>query len=251
MSIKMNDNFSNINNYSSIHKKEADEQLNKISSGEDKELDDAAKVLIANALMSDATALSQGVQNANNAVAMAQIVDGSLSQISDNAMKLKELSVAYNNAGLNSSDKRALQQQFDSTMDVITDIKEQTTFNGKNLFGSDMEFSLSDGNVNLEVGSISQSGVDISSMDSVDSFLEEINASVQNVGSFSSSMQSRIDSMYSSLESKNAAYSQLADIDMADAVNKYKSENLLLDASMIAQAHSKNIDQQKVLALLA
>jgi len=224
--------------------------INKLASAKKEESVDPAIAMIAEAMMSGVIIDAQGVQNANIASGMMQIADGTLSQVGDMNSKLQELSVASNNAALSSSDKSILKTEFNSTIDSINSALSDTTFNGKQLFGQDMSFSIGGSDINISLQDINSSNLDINSQDSIDDFTKQINSAKSNIGSTQNAIQSSADNLTNQMIQKSDAKSQMSDVDIAKEISKYKDGSNKLNASELTQAHQNNISAQKVATLL-
>lgn len=124
----------NTTNYINQNKSAAQEALSKIAASRELSGKDSANLLIADALGSQISSLSQGVQNSNEAVGMLQIADSTLSTVSQNADRLNELSVRYNSAALNNQQKDMLTSEFNATQRAMQDAISTTTYNGQPLF---------------------------------------------------------------------------------------------------------------------
>ncbi|MEO1953440.1 MAG: hypothetical protein ABGW74_01905 [Campylobacterales bacterium] len=214
------------------NKEAQNSSANKLSKTKEEETVDPAIAMIANAMMSDIVTDSEGVKNANTASAMMQIADGALSQVSDQSVKLQELSVASNNGALNASDRSALQAEFDATVKSMDMTISSATFNGKELFGQDMSFSLGSSDISINLQDINTSTLDINSQDSIKEFTKQINSVRSDVGSTQKSIQDSAENLLNSMTQKSA------------------SANQILDSSDLAQAHKNNLSSQKVATLL-
>ena len=224
--------------------------IKKLSSGEEEKAIDPGIAMIASAMMSDILTDTQGVKNANSASAMMQIADGALSQVSEMGSKLQELSVASNNAGLSSSDRSALTAEFNATVKSINSSISSASFNGQELFGKDMTFSLGSSEISINLESINSSSLDITSQDSIKDFMKQVNSAMSNVGSTQNAIQSSADNLTNQMVQKSAAKSQMSDADIGEVMMKFQQNNIKLEASMLAQAHQNDISAQRVAELL-
>lgn len=240
----------NVLNNIAQKKDEQTKALNEMSTGEKDKISDAALSMIAGALMSDISTDMQGVKNINMAGSMMQIADGALTQASKMGSHLQELSVASNNAALNSDQQSALRAEFSSTMQSIEASFSSATFNGKSVFGGEMSFSFGRSEASVTLSNISTDDVSIDSQDSIDKFVKQIQQNSSEVGSFQNNLRSTLDNMMSGITQKSAAKSGMSDTDIADAAMKYQQNDVMLEASMIAFAHQKELSAQRVSALL-
>lgn len=232
------------------HKKDAVDDLGKVSSGKSIDLDDASLSVIANALMSDVLVDSQGVMNANMAVGMMQIADGVLSNITQMGSRLQELSTASNNAALSNTQKDALNSEFNMTIDAINSSVDSASFNGKKIFDSSINFLLGSDDISINIENINTKELDIDSKEGIDNFTQSLNRLTGELGSSVNSVESSVNSMINSIVQKSAARSQIADTDMAKHIGSFEQSEMKLDISLIVQAHNKNLSYERVHNLL-
>jgi len=237
--------------YINNHKNEADTSLNKIASAKVEPLSDASLALIAHAIGSDIGALSQGLQNANDAVAMMQIADGALSALSQGADDLKVLSVKSNNAALSSENRDILQAEASKITDVMNQSIEGATFNGSPLFGRNLEFSLGTSSLSVSLDALSADGISIDDEAGIEALMQDIASVQSSVGSASKGIESAIHNNLSQMKELSAAKSQMSDSDIAKESNNFSKESIQLHATLLAQSHRNDIDAQKVQMLLA
>lgn len=238
-----------LNNINQKKDAQAD-SIKKLSSGEEDKAIDPGIAMIASAMMSEILTDTQGLKNANSASAMMQIADGALSQVSEMSSKLQELSVASNNAGLSSSDQNALKAEFSKTVESMNSTINNTSFNGKPLFGKDMTFSLGSSEISISLQDINSSKLDINSQDSIDDFVKQINSAMSDVGSTQNAIRSSADNLMESMIQKSSARSQISDADMAEVMMKHKSNETKLEASLLSQSHQQTLSAQRVATLL-
>ena len=70
-------------------------------------------------MQNDIGTFTQELMNTNDSISMMQIADGTLTSLSDQTQTLSDLSVRYNNAALNESQKQGLTQEFNKTVEVM------------------------------------------------------------------------------------------------------------------------------------
>src|SRR5581483_6189147 len=95
--------------------------------------DDAAGLAIAERFTAQIRGSDQAARNANDGISLAQTAEGSLSQVSNNLQRIRELAVQSANATNSSSDRAALQQEVSQLVSEINRVASQTAFNGVNL----------------------------------------------------------------------------------------------------------------------
>ena len=122
-------------NTSGARRKKATERL---SSGYriNRAADDAAGLSISEKMRGQIRGLTRAAQNVQDGIALCQIADGGLSEISDIMHRLTELSVQSANDTNVFEDRQAIQKEVDALISEIDRISETTEYNGMKLFSS-------------------------------------------------------------------------------------------------------------------
>lgn len=215
--------------------------LSKIGATRELSGKDNASLIIANTLNSQIASYTQQVQNENEKVGMLQIADGALSNISDNTLKLEELSVKYNNAILSSDQKNILKNEFQTTKNTIDNIASKTSYNGQTLFGASSP---------LQLSSIATDKLSIDNQDSITTLQEQIGSLFTDIGTSMQSSQSSINTLLTSANNASASYATISEQPMDVKINDFNTSNIQLQASMIAQSHQTQALQQQMATLL-
>jgi flagellin len=95
--------------------------------------DDAAGLAIAEQLKADQRIATVAIRNANDGISIIGITDGAMSQITDSLIRLAELSEQSANGVYDTTQRSALQLEFESVQSEIQRIAETTEFNGLKL----------------------------------------------------------------------------------------------------------------------
>ena len=111
----------------------------KINSG----ADDPAGLSIADGLGANISALTQAGQNASNGIGLLQTADGALSQVTTILNQAVTIATEAGNGGLTTAQSTALNTEFTSILNEITQIGSTTNFNGTSVFNSNSTNSLS------------------------------------------------------------------------------------------------------------
>ena len=123
--------------------------------------DDAAGLQIADRLTTQINGLNQGNRNTNDAIALAQTMEGALDDTTNMLQKIRTLAVQASNGTNSDADRKALQQEVNSLSSEVTRIAKQTKFggytvlNGKYEAGADKNPNSlidADGKVTFQVG---------------------------------------------------------------------------------------------------
>ncbi len=95
--------------------------------------DDAAGLAISERFSTQIRGLDVAVRNANDGISLAQVAEGSLTEIGNNLQRIRELSVQSANATNSSSDRAALNAEVKQLASEIDRVAKQADFNGTKL----------------------------------------------------------------------------------------------------------------------
>ena len=227
-----------------------DKTLDKIAAAVELGMQDSASRSISDMLQSEISTMSQGLMNANDGVAMMQIAGGTLNSLRDQTQTLNDLSVRYNSASLNSSQKQELQGEFNRTVESMQQSIESSSFNGKTLFGNSSTLSLGESTISASLPELSTVSLSIDSQESIESYRNSLIQANSTVGSTTNGLISASNTLLDQITATSAAKSQIADTDMANAIKDFQQSNLKLDVAQIAMAHRNDMLQQNVTRLL-
>ncbi|MEA3158784.1 MAG: flagellin [Gammaproteobacteria bacterium] len=137
MSLVLNTNIASLNAQNSLTGSQAQlsQSLQRLSSGLriNSASDDAAGLAISQQFTTQINGTNQAVRNANDAVSEAQTTAGALNTIVNNLQSIRTLAVQSANGSNSASDRAALNNQVQQQIAEITQIAQQTTFNGLNV----------------------------------------------------------------------------------------------------------------------
>jgi flagellin len=203
---------------------------------------------------------------------MVQTAEGALDEVSNIAIRLKELSEQASNGTLGSSERGFLNSEFSALVNEITRITDTTSFNGTNLIDG------SGGTVDIQVGtksaaanqisldfgtdvdatalglaSLSLTGTDATnakaSLDAVSSALTTISQTRANFGAVQNRLESTVRNIGVAVENFSAANSRIRDVDVAEESANLTSLQILQQAGISVLAQS-NVAPQSALSLL-
>jgi flagellin len=137
MSLVLNTNIASLNAQNNLAGSQAglSQALSRLSSGLriNSASDDAAGLAISQQFTTQINGTNQAVHNANDAVSEAQTTAGALNTIVNNLQSIRTLAVESANGSNSASDRAALNNQVQQQIAEITQIAQQTTFNGLNV----------------------------------------------------------------------------------------------------------------------
>ena len=269
MSLRINQNIDALNAYRnlSVTQGQMSKSLEKLSSGFriNRAADDAAGLAISEGLRSQVGGLKVGVRNAQDGISVAQTAEGALTEVHSMLQRMNDLSVQYNNGTQNSDSQAALQAEFDALNTEITRIKDNTKFNGVDLFGgTDLVFQVGfagtggtqdqitiDGATALAdfTAGSAMGAVDIADSDSLQAAITEVSTQRASLGAIQNRFEHTINNVNTAIENLSESESRIRDTDMASEMMSFTKSQILSQAgtAMLAQANQVS---QGVLSLL-
>src|ERR1700722_7358500 len=137
MSLVLDTNINSLNAQNNLSGSQAQlsTALQRLSSGLriNSASDDAAGLAISQQFTTQINGTNQAVSNANDAVSEAQTTAGALNTIVNNLQSIRTLAVESANGSNSASDRSALNNQVQQQIAEISQIAQQTTFNGLNV----------------------------------------------------------------------------------------------------------------------
>lgn len=270
----INTNISSLNTQRVLNKTNSvlDNTIARLSSGMriNSAKDDAAGLSIATRMEAQIKGLNQAGRNANDGISLAQTAEGSLQEMSNALVRMRELSVQSSNGTNTTVDRTALNQEFSALKDEITRIATQTSFNGRVIFsgglasGIKFQIGANAGQtiaISISMLSLSTLGLSAASIGGVSGgnasvAIAAIDLAINTIGTTRGKLgavQNRLDSTIASLstaaENLSAAKGRIVDADYAQETASLARTQILAQAgtAMLAQANAR---PQMVLKLL-
>lgn len=234
--------------------------------------DDAAGLAISENLRAQIRGMRQANRNANDGISLVQVAEGSLNEVSNMLIRLRELGVQAASDTIGDTERKFLDVEYQQLKSEIQRVTESTNFNGYDLlngtggiidiqvgthndpFKDRISFNASAADSTLEaLGLVTESaatkeGAQLS-LDVVDNALVSINAIRANFGA----MQNRLTSTSNNLlvydENLSAANSRIRDTDVAAETSEMTRNSILLQAGISVLGQANN-SQQMALKLL-
>ncbi|WP_214766813.1 MULTISPECIES: flagellin [unclassified Exiguobacterium] len=273
MIINHNLNAMNAHRNMSANTANAGKAMEKLSSGLriNRAGDDAAGLAISEKMRGQVRGLEQASRNAQDGISLIQTAEGGLNEVHSILQRQRELAVQSSNDTNVAADRTALKDEFDQLSSEIGRIKDNTTFNTKQLLdGSDangkihvgadatqtIDIDFTTAGVDLSAVSTAVSGLDISTQAGADGAITTVQTQIESVSSgrsYLGALQNRLEHTINNLnnasENLTASESRVRDVDMAKEMMNFTKNNILNQASqaMLAQA---NQQPQAVLQLL-
>lgn len=232
--------------------------------------DDAAGMAISMKLTAHVRSLNQAVRNAQDGISVVQTAEGGMNEVHNILTRMRELSQQASTGILATSDRAALNQEFQDLKSEITRISDTTEFNGLKL----LDGSLSTNGVSLQVGinntsddritvsggSFNDIGASalglsstVSSIDSatnaqsmlalVDTAIGTVSTRRGNLGAVQNRLGSTIANLEIASENLSAANSRIKDADFAIETANLTRSQIILQAGVAVLSQANTIPQ--------
>lgn len=228
--------------------------------------DNAAGSAIVASLSAKINTQDIGIQNATTGGNLLQTADGATSQINEQLQRLSELSIQSLNGTYNSSQRAALNAEFQQGLQSINNFAESSSFNGTNLLNGEtaaVDIALGSENTasltlpNLTTDGLGLTGADISNPNNAQAFQTQLQDALgivsQSQAQFGA-QQNGLSASASNLANQNVnaqgTRSQINDTNYASAVSDQARLQVLNQTSLAMQAQN-NQDYSNVLSLLS
>ena len=275
-------------NSSNMASKMAGTAMERLSTGKriNSAKDDAAGLAIATTMTTQIRGNIQGVRNANDGISLAQTAEGALGEVTNMLQRVRELAVQSKSATYQQTDRDAMQSEVGNLNAQISDVLNNTKFNGNAVFGvSGTGAAAATKTFAIQTGANSTDTVDIVStvfdtsklfggtltaynaasttqaldvtdttkagttLTNVDAALANVNSTRATLGAGQNRLESAVNNLNDNITNLSDARSRIQDTDYSMETTAMAKAQILSQAStaMIAQA---NQSQQNVLSLL-
>ncbi len=267
MGLRINTNVASINAQRNLSKTRLglNSALEKLSSGQriNRAGDDAAGLAISENLKAQIRGLKQAGRNAADGISLVQIAEGSLGEVSNILIRLRELSVQAASDTIGPTERKFLNVEFEQLTSEIDRIANSTEFNRVPLLNgtgavfdiqigtrndpiSDrLTFDASSADVNiaalgLNLASVSDKISAQNSLSGIDQAIISVSGIRADFGALQNRLQSTINNMQVSVENLSAANSRVRDTDVAAETANLTKQSILMQAgvSVLSQANA-------------
>ncbi len=272
--------FNNLATNSNIEKLSSGLRINRAG-------DDASGLAVSEKMRAQIRGLRQAERNAADGINLIQTAEGYLQESQDILHRLRELAVQAANGIYSSEDRMQIQVEVSSLVDEVNRVASHAQFNGMNLLTgrfaretgenavtASMYFHIGanmDQRERVFIGTMTAQGLGIQSADGlphtatfisistpdkanitigvIDAALKTVNKQRADLGAYQNRLEYARVGLSIGAENLQASESQIRDVDMANEVVKFVTNQILVQSStaMLAQANQKT---QSVLQLL-
>ncbi len=228
--------------------------------------DDAAGLAISESLKSDIRALQQASRNAADGISLVQTAEGSLDEVNNILLRLRELAEQSATETLGSKERDYLDAEFQELLDEIDRISQTAEFNGIKLLdgtalnmnvqvgiGTDPSTSavtinltqgMSSGDLSLTTGTIHIDGTNgsraLTAIGLITAATGTVSSMRANFGAAQNRFETSIRNIGMTAENLSAANSRIRDVDVALETSTMTSLQILQQAgvSILGQANA-------------
>ncbi len=238
--------------------------LRKLATGEriTRAADDAAGLAISENLRADIRSIRQAKRNANDGISLIQTAEGSLGEISNMLIRLRELAIQAASDTVGDQERSFTNIEYQNLKDEIQRIAQSTEFNGKKLIdgtGGIMDLQIGINNdpfldrivydgsatdstlvgLGVEAETVISKEAAQNSLARVDDALVRVNGMRANLGALQNRLTSTVNNLGTSDENLSAANSRIRDVDVASETSELTRNTILQKAgtSVLAQAN--------------
>ncbi len=232
--------------------------------------DDAAGLAISEKFRAQIRSLGQAQRNANDGISLLQVAEAALNETSGILIRMRELAIQSANGTLGSTERQALDDEFQDLRNEIDRIANTTEFNGIQVLNDATTSAVFQVGVdNTTNDRIVVSGVDarasaigvatgtaISTMSGARSALAVLDSAVSTVaslraqfGTAQNRLESTVRSIVVAIENTSAAESRIRDVDVASETAELTRNQVLQQAGVAVLAQA-NLSSQLALQLL-
>lgn len=241
-----------------------DRSMARLASGQriNQAADDAAGLAISENLKAQIRGLRQANRNANDGISLVQVAEGSLNEVSNMLIRLRELSVQSASDTIGETERRFLDVEYQQLKSEIQRVSESTEFNGYGLldgtggmidiqvgtrndpFRDRISFNTGAADSTLESLGLNAETVSTkqgaqTSLSVIDDAMTSINSIRANFGALQNRLVSTSNNLLISDENLSAANSRIRDTDIAAETSEMTRNSILQQAgvSVLGQAN--------------
>jgi flagellin len=251
--------------------KELTTSMERLSSGKriNHARDDAAGMAISSKMTSQVRGMNQAVRNTNDGISMVQTADGAMEGIADKLQRMRELAVQSTNGIYSTSDRAALDIEFQALDDEIGRVANSAEFNGTTLLSSTKTLTIqvsyaddsTNGKIDVDLTKVTSTGLSINddvittqddastAIGAIDDALSTVNSARATLGATQNRLETTVTDLKNNVENLSASRSRIEDADFASETAQLAKSQILQQAGMAMLAQANQLPQQ-VLSLL-
>jgi flagellin len=223
--------------------------------------DDAAGLAISERLKAQVKGIGQAQRNVQDAVSVVQTAEGALNEVHSMLQRTRELAVQFKNGSLSESDKLSIQSEINQLASEVSQIGEDTEFNGIKLLNSastiTFQVGANDGetisvatvSLGAAVGATAFKLGEGEDLKQIDAAIEAVSSQRAEFGAVQNRLEHTLNNLSVYQENLSSSESRIRDVDMASEMVEFTKLQILQQAgtSMLAQAQQSGSSVLKLL----
>jgi len=224
--------------------------------------DDPAGLAISERFRAQIASMQEAERNANSNINLMQTAEGALAVLDETLVRLRALAIEASNGSLLSTDRQALNVEFQQLLSEINRVAQVTNYNGLHL----LDGSFSSTGIKFHIGTYNVQNQDYyhvtfnamtasalgltslslttttnaqSAIDAIDTAIESKDTERTRLGAYVERLQGTIEQLMVARENATASESQIRDADVAAEMSEFIRAQILMQTgvSMLAQAN--------------
>jgi flagellin len=277
MALRINTNVQSLaaQRFLGLNHEAQNRSLEKLSSGTriNRAGDDAAGLAISEKLKGQIRSMRQATRNANDGVALIQVAEGAMNEVSNIFIRLRELSIQSASDTLGDVERGFVDKEVQALKAEVDRISKSTEYNGHKLLDGSSptldiqvgtrndptldRFQFDSQNLVTSLAKFGLEGVSTATKEAaqgnlaqLDQAIESLNGNRAELGALQNRLASTINNLGIYTENLSAANSRIRDTDMAEETSELTRANILTNTniSVLGQA---NANPQMALKLIS
>lgn len=225
--------------------------------------DDAAGLQMATRLNAQTSGMKVAQKNTQNGISLLQTADGALAEISNMAIRMKDLATEKANGTNSAEDITALEAEMTALGTQIGEIFSKTAFAGKAVFATggylaaEITFQVGQSGgtagetlkYTATLGTVGTAPTSASTIDELATYINTVGTLRSEIGAVANRLEHTYNNLGNMIQNTAAAQGRIMDVDYATETSNMTSKQMLMQAStsMLKQSNSMS---QMVASLL-
>lgn len=275
MALTVNTNIASLNAQRNLSSSAASmqESIQRLSSGKriNSAKDDAAGLAIVEGMNSQIRGNTQAARNATDGISLAQTAEGTISQMTSNVQRIREIATQASNASISDNNRLQLQKEVDQLTSENKRLVDTTEFNGIKLFsgpataGTGLTFQVGAGSTaandqisfvmpDLTAGfnasgaatktvDVTSSASSFAALTNLDADLKTLTDNRATLGAVQNRFSAVVDNLNNYIENMSASKSRIEDTDFASETAKMTRNSIIQQAGTAVLAQANQLPQ--------
>lgn len=274
MALNVNTNVASLNAQRNLSTSSAamQESIQRLSSGKriNSAKDDAAGLAIVEGMNAQIRGNTQAARNATDGISLAQTAEGTISQMTSNVQRIREIATQASNASVSDNNRLQLQKEVDQLTSENKRLVDTTEFNGTKLFSGtatttgltfqvgagstaandQITFTMPDLTAGFNASGAATKTVDVTSntsafaaLTNLDNDLKTLTDNRATLGAVQNRFSAVVDNLNNYIENMSASKSRIEDTDFASETAKMTRNSIIQQAGTAVLAQANQLPQ--------